>query len=206
VRIRLSLNDLPALGRPVLFLAVVIAACVAGVLVSERMIKGARVSLGKAQSELADARKRVQRSDEERRTIEQYLDPYAKLAERGVLGEEQRLAWVDALRTANNTVQLYGVDYEVGARQPYAFVTEAGASGLPVQQSVMKLKFGLLYEQDLLDFFHALGQQQVGTFAVNQCTLQRVVQEVSRPSNTPTLRAECELAWITIPAPAEGSS
>ena len=201
---RLSFNDIPTLSRPLLALTLVIGVAAAAIVASERSIKGAKATLGKARSELSEAQKRVQRSGEERDTIQRFLGPYADLAQRGVLGEEQRLAWVDALRTANADTQLYGVDYEVGARQGYAFTAEANASGLPVQQSIMKLKFGLLYEQDLLDFFRALGQQQVGTFAVNQCALQRLVQEVSQPVNAPTLRAECEVAWITIPA--EGGS
>lgn len=203
---RLSLNDIPALVRPLVVLALVIAAAAVGIVVSERVIKRAQADLVKTQAELGEAQKRVRRSGEERDTIQRYLGPYAELAQGGVLGEEQRLAWVDALRAANNAAQLYGVDYEVGAQQPYAFITEAGAGALQVQQSVMKLKFGLLYEEDLLDFFSALGQQQVGAFAVNQCVLQRLVQEVTRPSNAPTLRAECEVAWITIPRPPEGSS
>lgn len=202
MRMRLSLDDISALRRPLLALALVIGAVAAGVSLAERSLKNIRSTLAQARAELAEAQKRVQRSGEERDTIQRYLGPYAELAQRGVLGEEQRLAWVDALRSANAETELYGIDYEVGVRQPYAYPTEAGADGLSAQQSVMKLKFGLLYEQDLLDFFSALARQQVGTFAVNQCVLKRLVDESARPSNTPTLRAECDLAWITIPAEA----
>jgi hypothetical protein len=114
---------------------------------------------------------------------------------------------VDALREANNQAKLFGVEYEVLAQQPYSFAAEVQAGGLPVQQSLMKLKFGLLYEQDLLAFFRALQARSVGAFALNQCMIERVSREATRPSNAPTLRAECELAWITIAAPApEGSS
>ena len=84
-------------------------------------------------------------------------------------------------------------------RQPYGFATEAEAGSLPVQQSIMKLKIGLLYEDDLLTFFQVLAQQNVGAFSVNQCSLQRLVPE-RRPSRlNPTLRAECDVGWITIP-------
>jgi hypothetical protein len=202
MRMRLSLDDISALRRPLLALALVIGAVAAGVSLAERSLKNIRSTLAQARTELAEAQKRVQRSGEERDTIQRYLGPYAELAQRGVLGEEQRLAWVDALRSANAETELYGIDYEVGVRQPYAYPTEAGADGLSAQQSVMKLKFGLLYEQDLLDFFSALARQQVGTFAVNQCVLKRLLDENARPANTPTLRAECDLAWITIPAEA----
>jgi hypothetical protein len=206
--VALSTRDIPALGRPLLALGLVVGLSAGSILLAERLVKEARGSLTKAQADLGEARKRVQRSGEERDTILRYVGPYQTLAQRGIVGEEQRLAWVDALRTANNEAQLYGVEYEVGAQQAYALAAEAGAGGLPVQQSVMKLKFGLLYEDDLLSFFRVLAAQDVGAFTINQCALQRLVPEVVRATNTPTLRAECEVAWITIPAPAaaEGSS
>ncbi len=148
------------------------------------------------------------RSGEEVDTLRRYIGPYQQLERAGIVGEEQRLNWIDALRVANIDAQLYGVDYEVGSQMPYSFAEEVNAAGLPVQQSMMKLKLGLLYETDLLNFFRVLAEQHVGAFAVNQCSLQRLTSDVSRPVNQPTLRAECDVAWVTIPPPAaaEGGS
>jgi hypothetical protein len=202
-----SLKDIGALGRPLLIVVVVLALCAGGVWYTSRLLTQSRTALAAAQGQLNEARKRVQQSGDERDTISSYVGPYMALAERGVVGEEQRLSWVDALREANNQAKLFGVEYEVGAQQPYAFAGEAQAGGIPVQQSVMKLKFGILYEDDLLGFFRSLQAQNVGSFSVNQCVLERLTRELSRPSNAPTLRAECEVAWITIPSQnPEGSS
>jgi hypothetical protein len=202
-----ALKDIASLGRPLLAVAVVLAVCAGGVYYSNALLKRSRTDLTAAQGQLNEARKRVQQSGDERDMISAYVGPYTALVERGVVGEEQRLNWVDALREANNQAKLFGVEYEVLAQQPYAFATEVQAEGLPVQQSIMKLKLGLLYEDDLLTFFRALQAQGAGAFAVNQCMIERVSREATRPANAPTLRAECELAWITIAAPAaEGSS
>ena len=148
------------------------------------------------------------RSGEEVDTLRRYIGPYQQLERAGIIGEEQRLNWIDALRVANIDAQLYGVDYEVGSQMPYSFAEAVNAGGLPVQQSTMKLKLGLLYETDLLNFFRVLAEQHVGAFSVNQCSVQRITTDVSRPINQPTLRAECEVAWVTIPppAPTEGGS
>ena len=202
-----SLKDITSLGQPLLAVAVVLALSAGGVYYTDKLLKQGRKDLAAAQGQLEEARKRVQRSGDERDMISAYVGPYTALVERGVVGEEQRLSWVDALREANNQAKLFGVEYEVLAQQPYSFAAEVQAGGLPVQQSLMKLKFGLLYEQDLLAFFRALQARSVGAFALNQCMIERVSREATRPSNAPTLRAECELAWITIAAPApEGSS
>ena len=102
------------------------------------------------------------RSGEEVETLRTYIGPYQQLEQLGIVGEEQRLNWIDALRVANIDAQLYGVDYEVGSQMPYSFAAEVNAAGLPVQQSMMKVKLGLLYETDLLTFFRVLARAERG--------------------------------------------
>jgi hypothetical protein len=201
-----SLKDLGSMGRPLLAVAIVLVLSAGGAYYTDRLLEQGRAALLSAEGQLAEARKRVQQSGEERDMIAAYVAPYTDLVQRGVVGEEQRLSWVDALREANSQTKLYGVEYEVGAQQPYPFAAEVQATGLPVQQSLMRLKFGILYEDDLLAFFRALQNQNTGAFSVNQCVLQRLSRDTLRPANAPMLQAECELAWITIAAQAaEGS-
>jgi hypothetical protein len=203
----LSTADLSALSKPLVVCAVIVAVGVAGVLYSNRAVMRADGDLAAARTQYNEARERVTRSGEEYNTIVQFTQPYRELERRGLVGEEQRLSWVDALRNANAEAQLYGADFEVGPQQPYAFSAEVNAGSLPIQQSLMKLRLGLLYEDDLVRFFRLLAVQNVGTFAVNQCNLQRIAAEPFQALNQPMLKAECEVAWITIPpmAAPEGS-
>jgi hypothetical protein len=198
---KLAFSDIGALGKPLVALVVALAVGAGATIISHRLLKQAGVDLAASRAALAEAQKRVQQSGDERDTILRYIGPYRELAQRGILGEESRLAWVDALRAANHQAQLYGVEYEVGAQQPYTFLNEVQAGKLPVQQSVMKLRLGLLYENDLLQFLRVLKAQNVGAFWVNHCSLQRVGSNAGKPVNAPTLRAECDISWITIPAP-----
>ena len=52
----LSFKDLPALGKPLLVLAIVLAACVAAIMYSARAVKQAQVELVAAQGQLNEAR------------------------------------------------------------------------------------------------------------------------------------------------------
>jgi hypothetical protein len=201
---RISARDIPALGQPLIVLGVTLALCAAGIVYSARLIKQGRADLAAAQVQLKEADERVARSGEEVDTLKRYIGPYQQLERVGIVGEEQRLNWIDALRVANVDAQLYGVDYEVGSQVPYSFAEEVSAGGLPVHQSLMKVRLGLLYETDLLTFFRVLAEQNVGAFSVNQCSLQRLTSDVSKPLNQPTLRAECDIAWVTIPPPVAG--
>jgi len=204
----LSPKDLRALSRPLVVLTVIAIASTATVFYSSAAVKNAREQVKKEEAALVEARNHVQQSGEEKRQIEQYVEPYRQLERAGIVGEEQRISWIDALRTANQEADLYGVEYNIGPQQPYTFKGEVNAGALSVRQSIMKLHLGLLHEGDLFRFFEALAAQKVGRFAVNACSLKRLPVDLSVPVNQPTLNADCEVAWITIAGPGgeEGKS
>ena len=200
--LNLSAQDLRALSRPLIVLAVVAAISALAVVYSGGVVKSAQTDVKKEESAFVEARNRVEQSGQEKRVIEQYVQPYKQLERAGIVGEEQRISWIDALRAANQEADLYGVQYDVGPQQPYSFVSEVNAGTLSVRQSIMKLHLGLLHEGDLFRFFQALAAQKVGRFSVNQCTLKRLPVDLAVPVNQPTLNADCELAWITIGGPS----
>jgi len=197
----ISAKDIRALFQPLLVLAVAIAASIGLIRYTERGVRKAQQGVNAQQRLLVEARNKVQQSGQEKETIERYVEPYLRLERAGMVGEEKRITWIDALRAANSEVDLYGVEYQLEPQQAYAFKNDVAAESLPVQQSVMKLRFELLHEVDLLRFFHALAAQKVGRFAVNECKLQRLSGGPAISANQPTLKAECEVAWITIAAP-----
>ena len=199
--LNLSAKDIQALAKPLLLLLGTVAISAAVIFYSGRGVKSGEAELKAQITQLSDARKRVQQSDQEKSVIERYVIPYRQLEKAGIVGDEQRISWIDALRTANSEADLYGVEYELGAQQNYSFVNEVNAGPLSVRQSVMKLRFGILHEGDLFRFFQALAAQQVGRFAINKCSLQRLPVNLAVPVNQPTLEAQCDVAWITIAGP-----
>ena len=149
-------RDLRALSKPLLALAVVGAISAAAVAYSGKAAKNAQAEVKTQEGGLIEARNKVQRSGQEKGIIEHYIEPYRQLERAGIVGEERRISWIDALRAANQEADLYGVEYEVSPQQSYAFSNEVGAGSLTVHQSIMKLRLGLLHEGDLFRFFEAL--------------------------------------------------
>jgi hypothetical protein len=199
--LNLSSQDLRALSKPLIVFALVAAISAVAVVYSGRLVKKTQGEVSAQESALTEARNRVQQSGQEKGLIERYVEPYRQLERAGIVGEEQRIGWIDALRAANREADLYGVEYDVGPQQAYSFMNEVNGGSLSVHQSVMKLRLGLLHEGDLFRFFQALAAQKAGSFSVNQCSLQRLPVDLAVPVNQPTLKAECELAWITIAGP-----
>ena len=188
--------ELQALRNPLLFLVVVLVAGASAIYYSDRLKAVARQQLAQQQNQMKEARSRLQRSGDERNIIVRYRDGYRQLERAGFIGEEQRINWLDALRLANQEADLFGVDYQIGTQKLYPYAASFNPGQITLNQSVMKLNFRLLHEEDLMRFLAALGRQGGGIFTVDQCILRRVdTRGVIRYQ--PNVTADCELSWIT---------
>lgn len=189
-------EELKALRGPLILLAVIIAAAAGAVYYTDLQRTQAQNTLVRQQAQLREAQTRMQRSGDEKGIIVQYVDKYRQLQAAGFVGEEQRINWIDALRSANAGVDLFGVSYDIGAQQPYAHAAELAPGPITLNQSRMKLDFRLLHEADLLRFFGALREQGAGLFHLDQCTLRRT-DAGGNLRYQPNIAANCELVWIT---------
>lgn len=192
-------EDLQALRAPLIVLAVVLLAAAGLVYSSAAVLDSARQLLSQRESQLRDARLRIQNAGEEKEMIARYLAGYQRLAQAGFVGEEQRINWLDSLRVANQQANIFGVDYEISAQRPYVYAAEFNPGQLLLQESVMRLRLRLLHEEDLTRFFQALARQGGGFFTVDQCIMRRLKPgEADRVLQfQPNLSAECDLAWLT---------
>ena len=116
------------------------------------------------------------------------------------MGEEQRINWLDSLRIANEEAHIFGVEYAISAQHPYAYASEFNVGQLMLQESVMRLKFRLLHEEDLPRFFEALGHRAGGFYTIDQCVMRRIkIGEADKTLQAePNLTAECDVRWLTV--------
>lgn len=158
----------------------------------------ARLEVEYQQRALDEARARQQQGQHEARLIAQHFDTYRALVARGFVGDENRLAWIEAVQMANRDLRLYGLTYILA---PRAAAPAALSGGLPLQQTRMTLKMPILIETDLPRFLDRVHATAPGVFRVDRCTLDRVVDAPSQLSADPTLEATCELIWYTLASP-----
>lgn len=188
--------DLKALQVPLLALLVAGFASAAAVYYTNALLEQARRDLAQQEVQLREARTRLYKSGEEKELIGRNLGRYLQLQSIGFVGEEQRINWLDGLRLANQQTDLFGVDYQISAQRPFPHAGEFNPGQLVLSQSVMKLRFRLLHEVDLLQFFNALENTGAGMFLIDECALKRT-DPSSAVRYQPNLAAECELSWIT---------
>ena len=198
-------EDFEALRVPLIVLIGTLIGAMLIVYISGNVLDSAKLNLVKREGELKQARLRIQNAGEEKEMISRYLGGYEQLARAGFVGDEQRINWLDSLRTANEEARIFGVEYDISVQRPYVYASEFNPGQLLLQESVMHLKFRLLHEEDLPRFFEALARRGGGFYTVDQCVIQRLKPgEVDKTVQfQPNLAAACDLRWLTVkPAPA----
>lgn len=127
-----------------------------------------------------------------------YTTRFMNLVESGTVGDEERLAWAQALRDAAGDLGLPYLRYTAGPRrffQPDWLQTGAEA---PVRATVMELQAGLVHEGDLLRLVDYLRAQAPGHFAVTGCNLERVGDGVAPEAGRANVAGTCQLRWHSI--------
>ncbi|HWQ38589.1 MAG TPA: hypothetical protein VNM24_08270 [Burkholderiales bacterium] len=195
---RLTWKNLSSLWLPGVVLA---AAVAAGALI----VRYANADLARAQQRLAaqtaaldEARRRFQRSDEEKAAILRYLPAYQALQQEGFVGGERRIEWIEGLRAADRKAGLDGVQFRIDPQEPFQHPAAAGVIAQRLRRSTMKLTLGLTHELDLLEFLDALRAQSAGLFSVRACAMTG--QPGDPAPRRANLQAECEIDWLTVAA------
>src|SRR5262249_46567760 len=160
--------DLKAIRNPSLALVAVLLIAAAAIYYTDQLQVEARRQLAVQQGQMRDARIRLQKSGDEKDLIVRYLGTYQQLQRRGFVGEEQRINWLDGLRLTNQQADLFGVDYDIGSQKPYPYAADLNPAPIQLNQSLMRLRFRLLHEQDLMRFLSILARQGAGIYTVDE--------------------------------------
>lgn len=149
-----------------------------------------------AQARLNDARRQLASAREDRQNMATYAENYALLANRGIVGDGQRLDWMEGLERLR---QLHLVDafrYHIAPQKTYVQTPPIDSGNFDIQYSEMSLEFELLHEAQLPNFFSALSEQVKGHYQLEGCTLKR--RSPGEDGSADGLDAECRGGWITL--------
>ncbi len=191
--------------RPLLMAGILACAMLLLLSYSDHQSIRARLAMQAQQSRQARAQENLQGSADERNLIFQYLPLYLKLLDRGFIGEERRIDWIDALRNINAQHKLFGINYHIGAQELCNLPFKLATGRFLLHCSSMKIEMPLLHEGDLLTLIGALDNDQLAPFMLRDCVMARTnVAAIDRLE--PSLNVSCELDWLTATEPVRGKS
>lgn len=149
------------------------------------------------------------RARNEEQELRDKINRYEILKQRGIVGAEQRLDWIELINQIKTTWRIPKLDYDFSPQRKIdvALLPEgAEAGGMSLMSSQMHVRLSLLHEGELLGFLDDLRTTAPALIQVHACNLTR---NLSDPADSvqqgirPQLKAECTVEWITLKASAE---
>lgn len=195
---KLSKSDFPLMRRSIL--TVCASALVSGAILygSGEYAESARNDRHNAQNMLNDARNRLTTAMQDQENMTIYPGEYGALIEQKIIGDDQRLDWIEGLEKIRRKNLVTDFRYSIAPQKTYAPRPPIDSGNFDIGHSEMKLQFDLLHEAQLLDFFDALRADIKGWYQVEGCSLQRTGTDYEEGQAAATLKAECSGGWITL--------
>ena len=153
-------------------------------------------ALAAAQSELGQQAQRLSRIAQEEREVRDHVELYQRLKDLRILGEEQRIEWVEALTRIRIARELPELRYQVERQK--VLKSLPGNPALELRSSTLKVELALLHEGDLLGFLEDLRASGHAYYSVRQCSIARTADAAPAIAVAPRLRAACQIDLITL--------
>ena len=136
--------------------------------------------------------------DQEEQLIRQFYPKFIKLYEDGVIGQEQRLNWIETLRASGEYIKLPGLKYFITSQKQFTPDFAVNTGSFSIYSSPMKLNLSLLHEGDLQELLNALDKHARGLYNLSRCELAGKATVNLDNAGTGNITAECDLTWFNI--------
>ena len=198
---RLSGSDFSLMRQSIL--AVCASALASAIILysSGEYAESARNDRRNAQNMLNDARSHLATALQDQKSMAIYANEYGMLIEQKIIGDDQRLDWMEGLEKIRRKNLVADFRYSIAPQKTYAPQPPVDSGNFDIHYSEMKLQFDLLHEAQLLNFFAALRTDIRGWYRLEGCALQRfnaAGENNDAPAATAHLKAECSGGWITL--------
>ena len=191
----MTLGDLRHIRTCVASCAVLATLALSLALAAHLRLLPAREARLLGEQDLRAAEQRLARADAERRNYLARLQRYRELARRHSRGAEGRLEWLAQLRKAAARHHVSSPEAEFAAPERF----DPGAPRNPEwRASRMRLRMGLLHEEDLLGLLADLRLRASAYLRLRSCSIERIPAAHAGDATAATLRAECSIDWLSL--------
>jgi hypothetical protein len=186
------------------------AGVIVGILLFMTALKyneGEKTRFMTAENDFNHTQQRYNEAQRDKELYRQYLDRYVRLSEKGIVGEEQRLSWIEVLQAVNKRLQLSSLQYEISPQQKATLPLNLPPN-IELNVSKMKLSAGLLHEGDLIELLETLKLRANGFYALDSCELATQIgarRSLRYQPGVPFITMDCSLSWYTVHVKAAGA-
>jgi hypothetical protein len=147
-----------------------------------------------AQSQLTESRSQLLATQNDRDNMSAYALEYTALLDQKVIGNEQRLDWMEGLERLRKQGAVLDFKYTIAPQQSYAPNPPLDAGNFLLSRSSMTLQIDLLHEEQLLHLLTDMRKELNGWFMLDGCTLTKT----GTTDDITPLKASCSGGWFTM--------
>jgi len=182
--------------QPLILFVVVATFSIIIVSVSDYYLNHASDGRDSANRAMRIWKNKIDGSRESNKIIDEYENRYLDLVKKNIVGEENRLNWLETIQSIANAKGMSSVKYNVRSQKLVEDKTgQHRAQGLKVYRSELTLDMKMSHEGDLFTMLNTLGDKAQGLFTVDKCNIDNPVKTSS--SSRENMTAYCELSWYT---------
>ncbi len=173
------------------------------IVVSKNFTEKARHDQQEVRRQLSEARASLATAEADRENMRDYMLEYNALMKRSVIGNGQRLDWVEGLNRIHQQDMAPGLidfTYTILPQKNYAPSPALDSGNFELNRSDMSLHFYLLHEGQLISFFDRVRSSINGWYILDKCSLERsmVLSEADDFGAAEQIKAECAGGWVTL--------
>lgn len=190
-----SAADIPEIKWSLLTFAASIAVAAGLINYSQSYQHQAQQDRQTAQRQLAEARSQLLAAQSDLENMATYRQEYQTLETQKVIGNEQRLDWMEGLEKIRQQGVVLDFKYSIAPQHAYVPNPPLDTGNFALNTSPMTLQTDLLHEEQLLHLFTALHSQMQGWFMLERCSLTAADTQGANPG---PLKADCAGGWLTM--------
>lgn len=186
-------QDLRRLRRELIALAAIFAFAIAfhfGTAYIQDLLQQKRIA---AQSAMNDAQSQLASVQQELTTLQHHLPIYQKLMAQHIVGEEQRLDWVETLEEIQSTLHLPALEYHFDTQRDLPVPAGTTLTHHKLRTSPMALDAYVLHEGQLITTLNAIEEQITGLPLLRSCQMK-----LAQGTGNARITAHCQYDWVTL--------
>ena len=153
--------------------------------------------------EMRGWRNKIDEANKNNQMLVQHEDTFKKLKDASVIGDENRLSWVEVVQRVADSRGIASVKYNIASQILLDKKTlDKKYKDIDVFKSVMSIEMKFIHEGDLFVMLNALRNEAKGLVAVDKCNIELINKQVNEgvigQDATDNMKAYCELSWYTL--------
>jgi len=159
--------------------------------------------------EMTSWSRKIDEANRHNQILVEHEDKFKELVRNSVIGEEDRLSWVEIVQTVADSRKLTSVKYNIAKQSLLdSKMLDREYRDIDVFRSAMSLDMKLLHEGDLFAMLNALFTKAKGLVTVDKCDIELINKDlhegVALLSDVDNIRANCNLSWYTLKQAGKG--